>query len=217
QRGAAVRRPRGAGGARLRRDRRQRPRRRRGLRAAGRHPAGDRARRRAGTLRATVDWSHNLLAEPERVLLRRLAVFAGGWTLEGAERVGGGDPLEPAAVLDLLSGLIDKSLVVVEGPRYRFLETIRQYAEEKLLAADEAAALRDRHRDHFAALAARHWVEVQAAGTGAAEWMRRVDDDYDNVRAALGWCRTAPDGASAGLRLAAALGWFWLFPALSVA
>ena len=93
------------------------------------------------TLRATIDWSHNLLSEPERLLFRRLSVFTGGWTLEAAEQICAGDGIEPPGVLDLLSHLVDKSLVVLDEPaaepRYRMLETIRQYAREKLLEANE--------------------------------------------------------------------------------
>ena len=125
---------------------------------------GRTALRRQQTLQATVDWSHDLLAEPERALFRRLAVFpggaAGGFPLEAAEAVGAGDPGDPVApdaVLDLLTGLVDKSLVLADAggaeERYRLLETLRQYAGERLLQAGEAAAVRDRHRDWCLALA----------------------------------------------------------------
>src|SRR5206468_2815241 len=111
---------------------------------------------RQQTLHALIDWSHDLLAEGERALFRRLAVFSGGWTLEAAEAVCGSPPGEPFEVLDLLTQLIDKSLVVSEqrgdGARHRFLETIRQYAMEKLGAPTsgdpgEADAVRARHLD----------------------------------------------------------------------
>src|SRR5262249_10230521 len=101
------------------------------------------------TLRALVDWSYELMREPERVLLRRLAVFAGGCTLEAVEAICTGDGLEPAAVLDVLSQLVDHSVVVAEeglvGMRYRLLETIREYGSEQLHAAGEDTALHDRH------------------------------------------------------------------------
>jgi predicted ATPase len=117
---------------------------------------GDRtALPRQQTLRALIDWSHDLLAEPERALLRRLAVFAGGWTLEAAEAVGAGDGIEPADVLDLLTHLVDKSLVVVEaeGGRYTMLETVREYAQDRLDAAGDGDGARARHLAFHVALA----------------------------------------------------------------
>ena len=159
---------------------------------------------RQQTLRATLDWSHGLLAPAEQALLRRLAVFAGGFPLEGAEAVGAGGAVDPVDVLDLVVGLVDKSLVVAEPrgpePRYRLLETVRQYAAEQLLRAGEDAALRDRHLDWCVALAggasegerardpARH---REARGRFVAEW--------DNVRAALAWGAATPDGAARAL------------------
>ena len=108
---------------------------------------------RQRTLRATMDWSYNLLSEPERALLRRLSVFAGGWTFEAAESVGSGEGIEPHAVLDLLGLLIDKSLVLPEqqrrGVRYRLLETIRQYAFAKFGEVGDVERTRNRHLDHF--------------------------------------------------------------------
>ena len=138
---------------------------------------GRTALRRQQTLQATVDWSHDLLAEPERALFRRLAVFpggaAGGFPLEAAEAVGAGDgagdPVAAADVLDLLTGLVDKSLVLAEArgaeERYRLLETLRQYAGERLLQAGEAAAVRDRHAAWCLALAR---AVAAAAAAGAA-------------------------------------------------
>jgi predicted ATPase/class 3 adenylate cyclase len=166
--------------------------------------------RRQQTLQAAIDWSHDLLTEPERVLLRRLAVFVGGWTLEAAEAVGAGDGVDGWAVLDLLSGLVDKSLVVAEPrraeQRYRLLETVRQYAEDKLLAAGEAMAVRERHRAWFAALAARATPEVGGPEQGA--WFDRLAAEHDNLRAALRWMVEAGD-AEAGLRLCSSLAGFW--------
>jgi predicted ATPase/class 3 adenylate cyclase len=169
------------------------------------------ALRRQQTLQAAVDWSHDLLTEPERTLLRRLAVFAGGWTLAAAEAVGGAAPLAPDAVLELLGALVDKSLVVADadadGTRYRSLETIRQYAAGRLVEAGEAAATRARHRDWYLALAER--AAPALTGRDQVAWFRRLTVEHDNLRAALEWCRADPSGASAGLRLVAALGWFW--------
>jgi len=121
------------------------------------------------TLRASVDWSHELLEEPERTLLRRLGVFHGGFTLATCEAVCAGEHLDRYAVLDLLTSLVDKSLVLVEEresmDRYALLETIRQYALDRLAEAGEVGRLRDRHADAFLGLAeARHrsWGPTRA-------------------------------------------------------
>ena len=161
---------------------------------------------RQQTLRALIDWSYALLTEPERALLRRLAVFAGGWTLEAAEAAGGdGD------VLDLLSRLVDKSLVVAERApgdetRYRLLETIRQYAREKLFdAPGEAAAARAAHLAYYLALA--EAAEPRVFGPDEREWGDRLVAELDNLRATLEWALDRePETA---LRLAGALVWFW--------
>src|ERR1700723_2754904 len=114
--------------------------------------------RRQQTLRASVDWSHALLSEPERMLFRRMAVFFGGFDLDAAQTVAGGGDVQRYQVLDQLSLLVDKSLVAADDSRgrtrYRLLETVRQYALEKLGESGEAAAARSRHRDHYTALAA---------------------------------------------------------------
>ena len=164
------------------------------------------------TLRAAVDWSHDLLPEPERALFARLAVFAGGWTLEAAEAVGAGDGIEPEDVLDLLARLTDKSLVVVDAQpdgtaRYRLLETLRQYAREKLAAGGAAGAVRRRHAAHFLALA--EAAEPELRGPGAAAWLDRLEAEGDNLRAALEWAEATGE-AELGLRLGAALFWFWI-------
>src|SRR5262245_39588833 len=149
------------------------------------------------TLRAAVDWSHALLTAPERVLFRRLAVFAGGWTLEAAEAVGPA-PDGPAGglaredVLDLLTRLVDQSLVdvVAEAPgagpaRYRLLETLRQYAQHKLVEAEEVAAVRGRHAAHYLALA----EQAQPALHGPEQlvWLDRLEEEHANLRGALAW------------------------------
>jgi non-specific serine/threonine protein kinase len=186
------------------------------------------ALRRQQTLAAAIDWSHDLLTDLERALLRRLAVFAGGWTLETAEGVGvdegAGDwgargpapstqhlaPILAADVLDLLTGLVDKSLVLAEGQgtdtRYRLLETIRQYAGEKLLAAGEAEAVRDRHLDWYLALAEE--AKPELLGPNQVAWLDRLEREQDNLRAALEW---ALDRGSAdrALRLAGAAWRLW--------
>jgi predicted ATPase len=113
---------------------------------------------RRRTLKGARDWSHDLLSEPEKVLFRRLSVFAGGWTLKTAETVASDDGVEEGEILDLLSGLVEKSLVLAEehegsGLRYRMLEPVKQYAREKLEDAGEGETVRRRHADYFLALA----------------------------------------------------------------
>jgi non-specific serine/threonine protein kinase len=166
---------------------------------------------RQQTLRALIDWSYDLLSEPEKLLLARLSVFVGGWTLEAAEQVCAGAGIADWEVLDLLSSLVDKSLVVFEeratGGRYRLLETIRQYAGDRLLEAGESEAVRMRHGDYFLVLAEeadRHW-----AGPELDVWLERGTTEHDNLRAALAWCAEAAGGAEPALRLAASLAYFW--------
>ena len=159
------------------------------------------------TLHALIDWSHDLLSEPERALLRRLSVFAGGWTLEAAESVGAGDGLESDQILDMLLHLVDKSLVVAEvqgaEPRYHMLETIRQYAREKLWAAGEGERLRQRHLAYFVDLAER--AEPNLRAFDMVMWMDRLEDELDNIRVALEWALESD--IEAQLRLASALLW----------
>lgn len=170
------------------------------------------------TLRAAMDWSYELLSEQEQALLRRLAVFAGGWTLEAAETVcafgdGGRKPWSSVPrpeVLDLLSHLVDKSLVVmyVQGAegRYRLLETVRQYAWEKLLESGEAGILQRRHAQFFLALAEE--AEPELRGARQMLWLDRLEVEHDNLRAVLAWSQAHKDVES-GQRLAGALWRFW--------
>jgi predicted ATPase/DNA-binding SARP family transcriptional activator len=164
---------------------------------------------RQQTLRATIDWSYDLLDEPERVVLRRLSVFAGGWTLEAAEAVCAGDGIEGWAVLDLVAQLVDKSLVVADAAddrvRHRLLETIRQYARDRLVETPEMAAVRDRHRAWCLALA--EAAEPALWGNEHLVWLTRLEAEHDNLRAALAWSQEA--APSEGLRLAASLYHFW--------
>lgn len=165
---------------------------------------------RQQTLRATVDWSYTLLSEPERVLVRRLSVFAGGWTFEAAEAVAAGEGIHTYAVLDLLAQLVDKSLVIAEeqrgAVRYRLLETIRQYARDKLLDAGEAERTRARHFTTFLALAEE--AEPTLRGTGDRVALDRFEAEHDNLRLALEWALAA-GSSEAALRLSGALTWFW--------
>ncbi len=162
------------------------------------------------TLRATMDWSHELLGPQEKALFRGLSVFAGGFTLEAAEAVCAGEGLPQDEVLDLLTSLVDKSLVFVteqEGDaRYRLLETVRQYGQEKLEESGEAERVRSRHAAWFVALA--EDAEPHLKGHRQAAWLQRLEIEHDNLRVALSWALER-GGAEPGLRLAGALGEFW--------
>jgi predicted ATPase/DNA-binding SARP family transcriptional activator len=200
------------------------------------------------TLRALIDWSYDSLPEEEAALLRRLSVFAGGWTLEAAEAICGdfgvrnldfrlpaqagaylSNPIQNSRsrihnseVLDLLDSLVDRSLVLVDevdqGLRYRMLETVREYAREKLAASGELASLRNRHRDWCLQLAEQ--VEAEAPNLERAARLTRPEAELDNLRAALAWChevaeadltqKASGSAAEAGLRLADALYWLWM-------
>jgi non-specific serine/threonine protein kinase len=194
------------------------------------------AQPRQQTLRAAIDWSHDLLTPDEQTLFRRLAAFAGGFTLEAAEQVAScelrvvsseGSPdsdlttytsrsaqlatfLAEHDVLEGLARLVDKSLVVAEErggeARYRMLETIRQYAVERLREAGEEGPLRDWHRDWHLAFAER--AEPQLTGPDQGAWVARLAADHDNFAAALQWSATTGDW-EAGLRLCCALGRYW--------
>jgi predicted ATPase/DNA-binding SARP family transcriptional activator/DNA-binding CsgD family transcriptional regulator len=169
-----------------------------------------RAAPRQRTLREALDWSHRLLGEPERTLFARLCVFAGGWTLEAAEAVESGEDIEEGEVLDLLSGLVDKSLVGAEATeddevRYRMLEPIRQYARERLEASGNADELRGRHAAYFLTVA--EAAEPELVGPQQRWWLDRLERDHDNLRAALGWSLGRRDVMA--LRLGGALARFW--------
>ncbi|SCL27761.1 Predicted ATPase [Micromonospora rhizosphaerae] len=159
------------------------------------------------TLRATLDWSHDLLSEAERLLLRRLAVFRGGWDLAAAEQVCAFDRLAADEVLDLLFRLVDRSLVVPDPTtgRFRLLVTIREYAAARLAEAGETEAARDRHLTHFTELAERYGPHARS---DADAWAR-LTEEHDNFRAAVDRCLERTDGVAAGLRLADALFLFW--------
>jgi predicted ATPase len=164
--------------------------------------------RRQQTLRASVDWSHALLSEPERVVFRRLAVFLGGFDLDAAHPVGGPD-MHRFQVLDLLTLLVDKSLVVADDTggrtRYRLLETVRQYALEKLGESGEADIVRARHRDYYTALAA---LLDAPADRDYEQRLEQAETEIDNLRAAFGWSRENSDTELA-LTLASSLQPLW--------
>jgi non-specific serine/threonine protein kinase len=172
------------------------------------------------TLRASIAWSFDLIREPERVALRRLAVFAGGFTLAAAEAVIAApgadpsaeapDPLDRPGVLPLIASLVEKSLVQVEGSdedrRYSLLEAVREFALENLQAAGERAACQAQHARYYLAFAEE--AEREIRGPRHLVWLDRLEADHDNVRAALRWSDSVGD-AELGLRLAAAMWWFW--------
>ena len=165
--------------------------------------------RRQQTLRASVDWSHALLTDPERVLFRRLAAFMGGFDLGAAQTVAGSGDVERYQVLDQLTLLVDKSLVVADDSRgrtrYRLLETVRQYALEKLGESGEADVVRTRHRDYYTALAA---ILDAPAGTDYEQRLDQAETEIDNLRAAFSWSRENSATALA-LTLASSLQPLW--------
>ena len=167
---------------------------------------------RQRTLEASIDWSYELLSEPQRILFRRLAIFAGGFTLEAAEQVCSGDPIDELGVLDVLSQLVDRSLVHVEEiddePRYRLLETVRDYARQKLAGSQDGAGIRDRHLRYFVAFVERGEEGLQSRDMTA--WVSRMQHDHDNVRAAMDWSVESRNTGEA-LRLCAASFLFWLY------
>lgn len=162
------------------------------------------------TLRATLDWGYELLGGPEQALLGMLSVFAGGFTLEAAESVGARGGVEEAEVLELLTTLVEKSLVVAEeswerGARYRLLEPVRQYAGEKLEASGDAEVVRSRHAKFFLALAEE--AEQELRGPRQVEWLDRLETEHDNLRASLSW--SLGRVLDHGPRIACALSLFW--------
>ena len=173
---------------------------------------GDRtALSRQQTLRACLDWSHELLTEHERILLRRLAVFAGGWTLQAVEVVGAGGEISQMEVLELLSRLVDKSLVLFEpeGERYQLLETMRQYARERLNESSEETQVHKAHCDYFLALGEEADPFVRG-GSQQKRWLDLLELEHDNVRASLAWALEDPKHAELGLRMCGTLYRFWM-------
>jgi predicted ATPase len=171
---------------------------------------GDRAALpRQQTLRALIDWSYELLTEPERTLFRRLAVFAGGFTVEAAESVAADEHLSGGDVLDLLAHLVEKSLVMLDanGERYRILETVREYATDRLGSSAEGQEARNRHLRYYVSL-------IEAAipefyGRSQGQWLARIDSERENILAAHAWCARAHEGVELGLRLVA-MKFYWI-------
>jgi predicted ATPase/class 3 adenylate cyclase len=164
---------------------------------------------RQQTLRALIDWSYDLLAPKERLLLERLSVFAGGWTLEAAESIGADADLDRGDILDVLSTLVDKSLVALDagGSRYRLLETVRAYAKEHLDHSSMASDVRSRHLEYFVVFA--ETARPSLNGPDQVEWLSRLDLERENVLAAHEWASHAAKGGELGLRLAYALVTYW--------
>jgi non-specific serine/threonine protein kinase len=168
---------------------------------------------RQRTLEAAVDWSYDLLPEPERQMLRRLSVFAGGWTLEAAEHVCASEGIDRADVLDVMSRLVDKSLVMADEEaegrrRYRYLETVRQYGLERLRQSGEADAVHARHFAYFLDLTRR--AEPELTRAEQLRWLGLLRLEHDNLRAALEWRLSSDRPGPEALALATPLHWFWL-------
>ena len=167
------------------------------------------------TLEATIAWSHDLLGELERAALRRMSVFAGSFSLEAAEAIGdAGDERTSTGVLEVLSGLVERSFVMREGTttraRYRLHETMREFALLRLAEANEEAAARSAHLDYFSSLCT--LSEFDPAADGGAATLAALDEldlEADNIRAALRHCLADPSGAAVGLRMAVNLGQYW--------
>jgi predicted ATPase/class 3 adenylate cyclase len=162
------------------------------------------------TLRGLIDWSYGLLSEAERELFRRVSVFVGGWTLEASVAVCAGVDVDRYDIVELLGRLVDKSLCLIDGegsdPRYRLLETIRQYGFEKLAETSEGQVVRARHRDFYLGFA--EDAEPRLQGPEQVAWLQRLEADHDNLRAALRWSLDC-DETEAALRLGSALSLFW--------
>ncbi|MET8758919.1 LuxR C-terminal-related transcriptional regulator [Lentzea sp. NPDC004782] len=171
------------------------------------------------TLRAVVDWSHELCSPPEQILWARVSVFAGSFDLDAAEAVCAGDGIDVHQVLDLVAGLVDKSILIREDrehspqARYRLLDTIRHYGLQRLRTTEDEMALRRRHRDHYLKLAER--AEARWFGPDQLEIATRIRSEHANLRLALEFCLSTPGESRTGLRLAGVLHFYWLSCGLS--
>ncbi len=166
---------------------------------------------RQQTLRALIDWSYDLLDLAEQAFFCRLAVFAGGWTLQTAEQVCTGGVVDEPAILDLLTSLTDKSLLLAEerkeGVRYRLLETVREYASDRLRESGETASWQARHLTYFLSVA--EGAVPQLTGADQQASLELLDAEHDNLRSALAWSSGANGNVLGGLALAGALWRFW--------
>ncbi|MEV6909919.1 LuxR C-terminal-related transcriptional regulator [Amycolatopsis sp. NPDC051071] len=169
------------------------------------------------TMRALIDWSHDLCTGPERLLWARASVFSGSFDLDAAEQVCSGGELPRDRVLEVVDGLLDKSLLLREeypgGVRYRMLESVREYGADRLSEAEATADFRKRHRDWFAELACRYateWLETDQLG-----WIGRLRREHANLRVALDYCAGTPEDAVAGLRMLRDVKEFWIVRGLN--
>ncbi|MGP3983588.1 ATP-binding protein [Streptomyces sp. KR80] len=166
---------------------------------------------RQRTLRALIDWSHDLCSEPEQRFWSRLSVFSGSFDLAAVEHVGGDDEVVPEEISDVVRSLVDKSILLREehdgNVRYRMLETMREYGQERLVASGEYTAVRRRHRDWCAAMVER--FEVEWFGPDQEAWIGRLRREHSNLRVALDFCVTQPGEAVEGLRMATRLDDYW--------
>ena len=164
------------------------------------------------TIRDTIEWSYRLLTDDERMLLRRLSVFHGTFSLDAVEGVCAGPGATSASMLDLVTGLLDKSLLLCDpsdaGTRYRLIETVREYAAEKLLEAGETDTIRERHARFFVSLAEQAAPAIFGGG-GDEAWMARLDEEAPNFRDVHDWCEQQTGRLELSLRLAVALHWHW--------
>ncbi len=162
------------------------------------------------TLRAAIDWSYDFFSGQEQKLFRRLSVFAGGFTIEAVEAICSDEELAPRQILDRITELVDKSMLMADvaerEARYRLLETMREYAREKLMASSEMDQVRKRHLDYFVQFAEE--VEPKLRSAEQLVWLNRIEAEYDNLRAALQWALESRD-RDAVLRLVGALFWYW--------
>jgi non-specific serine/threonine protein kinase len=165
------------------------------------------------TLRAAIDWSYDHCSSREQILWGRLSVFSGGFDLEAVEQVCACEDIAQQDVFELVTGLVDKSVLAREEHgsrvRYRLLETIRQYGQARLTESGQENRLRRRHRDYYHDLALR--ADAAVMSSRQTEWLRRLRPDLPNIRVALDFCLTAPGQAQAGLETASALQYYWLF------
>jgi non-specific serine/threonine protein kinase len=167
---------------------------------------------RQQTLKALIDWSYQLLSEPEQILFRRLSAFTGGWTLEAAEAVCSGEDIQIVDVLDLLTSLIEKSLIIkgeeLGEARFKRLETIRQYARDKLQESGEEAAVRDRHKEWYLQFVEAAFDHLLRRGSDELTWLDKLETEHDNLRTALEWSLISHDIETAA-RFEEALVSFW--------
>jgi tetratricopeptide (TPR) repeat protein len=165
---------------------------------------------RQQTLRALIDWSYDLLDDHERAVLRRLAVFAGGWTVEAAEAVCAGGDVNESEVLPLLINLVEKSLVALGagGERYRLLDTVREYAQERLNDSGEEEQTRTRHLAFYLALAEK--AQPELVGPQQGTWLARLDLERENLLSAHAWAERVEGGGQMGLRLVCSVKHYWI-------